>query len=223
MSKTEIYIVGSSKNKFLDLPNDTFTRFYVDQPHEGDNIDNLNPWYCELTGLYHLWKHSTADIVGLCHYRRYFCLDPRMILGKREIEQILSQGDAIMYKWPYDTAFQSMIYAKKGDELKLALKVVEDMHGKEMADFFEYIMVCPGVYEGNMLICRRELLDEYCQFLFPVLREFDNRHKFKIPRIDGYIGEYLLGPWMIYKKKRIYNCNRVTFDRDLKFVMKGHV
>lgn len=223
MSKTEIYIVGSSKNKFLDLPTDTFTRFYVDQPHDGDNIDNLNLWYCELTGLYHLWKHSTADIVGLCHYRRYFCLDQRMILGKREIEQILPQGDAIMYKWPYDTAFQSMIYAKKGDELKLAIKVVEDMHGKEMADFFEYIMVCPGVYEGNMLICRRELLDEYCQFLFPVLREFDNRHKFRIPRIDGYIGEYLLGPWMIYKKKRIFNCNRVTFDRDLKFVMKGHV
>ena len=41
MSKTEIYIVGSSKNKFLDLPTDTFTRFYVDQPHDGDNIDSI--------------------------------------------------------------------------------------------------------------------------------------------------------------------------------------
>lgn len=47
-------------------------KFIIDEKHEGDNIDFLNLWYCELTGLYYLLKHTKDDIIGLEHYRRYF-------------------------------------------------------------------------------------------------------------------------------------------------------
>lgn len=38
---------------------------------EGDNISAKNPQYCEMTAQYWAWKHSKADYIGLCHYRRY--------------------------------------------------------------------------------------------------------------------------------------------------------
>lgn len=46
----------------------------------GDNISFKNPNYSELTGLYWVWKNTKQDVIGSCHYRRYFTAKPEPFL-----------------------------------------------------------------------------------------------------------------------------------------------
>lgn len=44
----------------------------------GENISDKNKYYSELSGIYWVWKNTRSEIVGSCHYRRYFtnCKEP---------------------------------------------------------------------------------------------------------------------------------------------------
>jgi hypothetical protein len=42
----------------------------------GENISLKNEFYSELTGIYWVWKNTKFDLVGICHYRRYFTMYP---------------------------------------------------------------------------------------------------------------------------------------------------
>ena len=61
----------------------------------GDNISEKNSAYCELTGMYWLWKNIDCDVIGICHYRRYFTRDEKL-LEKSYIEKLIKEYSIII-------------------------------------------------------------------------------------------------------------------------------
>ena len=186
----KIYVVGNSKNNFLPLDN-IREKFIVDEVHEGDNVDSLNPYYCEMTGLYYLWKHCDEEIVGLEHYRR---------------------------KMPfknYSGWYQNTVMGRI-DEIKRGLLIVKTLY-PEIYPSIESYLHEHDVIEGNMFVARKELMNEYFEFIFTVLRTYiESMKHFNLPikpRICGFIAEYFFGGWIKYKQLKIYENKRIFVDK----------
>ena len=58
----------------------------------GDSISKLNPYYCELTGMYWIWKnYHEADYIGICHYRRYLINENDSIFTEPQLTALLQR------------------------------------------------------------------------------------------------------------------------------------
>lgn len=211
----KIYVVGSSKNKFLPLDS-IREKFLIDKPHKGDNIDFLNPWYCELTGLYYLWKHVNDDIVGLEHYRRYFVNSKNKLLSENEIKKILEKNDIICNKSEnYSTKMPVITWINRNEkrlDFDKFLCFCKHYVGKEYTDACWTVLNSDYHCLCNMFICKKILINEYCEFIFDVLAMYQEAEKYfnrELPkRICGYFTEFLFRAWLELNGKKIYFAKR---------------
>ena len=196
----KIYVVGSSKNKFLHLDN-IREKFLIDQKHEGDNIDFLNPWYCELTGLYYLWKHVDDDIVGLEHYRRYFANDRNQLLSEKEIREILKDHDVIVCETLLKNVALKQFEESEGKPNRINLFSIMYNSPSDLARIIKQRLFIKSLISNNMFICKKELINEYCEYFFNVIKDIKLNDTNK--RIIGFLSEYVFGSWLIFKEYKI--------------------
>lgn len=178
---------------------------------EGDNISKKNGNYSELTGLYWIWKNgmvgTEADnpccYYGLNHYRRIFFLDDddMLRLADNNLDVVLP------YPMPYEPDIEAhhARYIKKEDwdALLSALKELQP----EYAEFFPQILKQGYLYNYNIIIARRQVLAEYCGWLFPILEHVEQlsmpRGNERADRYIGYMGETLETLYFMYNKTRL--------------------
>lgn len=206
----QIYVVGSSQNKFQQL-NDIRTKFLIDQKHDEENIDYLNPWFCEVTGLYYLWKNSTSkdDIVGLEHYRRQFVNAQGNLLSETEIRNLLSDCEMLC---AYDDSRGTSLYyrlsdygiGKCSDIFKYVMFAIKYLNKQDGLDFQNFVAATNHV-QFNMFICKYELIDKYCKWLEQIFKIVNEHYPLEksAKRSLGYICEIALFPFfaMHYKCK----------------------
>lgn len=177
----------------------------------GDNISEKNQSYCELTALYWGWKNvHDVEYLGLNHYRRYFKVDEITNV----VEKLMGGANAV-----------DMIVAKNPDNLSnhqrmkdlIIMTSMEDaflfadaflfIYPQYEQSFIDYFYNSRKSYPFQLFIAKKDLYDEYCSFMFPVLELFEKRSKrhgyTRQKRVIGYLGEVFLGLFIQCKQLNV--------------------
>lgn len=142
----------------------------------GDNISDLNPFYCELTGQYWIWKNDPeSDNIGCCHYRRYFINEGKELMSIPEIEQILSGTDILAACLEDPRTWRELYGAGHNINDLYALGDVLRETEPDSYRLFTELLDSHRICFGNMYAMSRRIFGEYMSWLFPILAETGER------------------------------------------------
>ncbi len=221
--KDSMYIplhVGRANNETLGfLGDDT-----------GDNISKRNPFYCELTGMYWIWKnylntaqneyfhtnssdtHCKLDYIGICHYRRYLINEKGALFTEPELMELLSQYDMITTKLltlpgSYYNGFSTNHHIK---DLHTTGNVIQEKYPAYYSTF-EHLIHGSNTYFGNIFITSKEHYNSYCAWLFDILFEVEKQTDFTgyngyQKRLFGFLSEFLQTVWIQYHNLSVKEC-----------------
>lgn len=203
--------VGAALHPSLGYPGDD----------TGDTISAKNPWYCELTGLYWVWKNvHDVDIVGLCHYRRYPVVRPasdktaasgrERLLDAQTLQRILIDHDILTSQLltlssDYQDGFAVDHHSK---DLETLRQVLWERCPADAAVFEELVQE-DHTYFGNIFAARKPVADAYCEWLFSILSEVEKRTDMTgydgyTQRLYGFLAEFLLLVYTRTRHLRVY-------------------
>jgi len=213
----------------------------------GINISEKNSSYCELTGLYWIWKNgkeSEDDVVGLVHYRRFFTTKKSgrkyayfgelpAPLDMDQIKRAVTGDNTVILpdKSKSDYSLETA-YAINHDieDLRILKSIFEEKYPEYLKDF-DRVFCGKDFYGYNMMICKKRLFDCYCEWLFPLMEvietAIDSEQKTDSyqRRIYGFLSERLLQIWVIHNSYQIktfpvYNTEKRTDIGAVKFLKK---
>lgn len=153
----------------------------------------------------------------MMHYRRYFkgngggeFINGKSILSCEEISKLISKYDLVVAE-PRNYYIVSIrkhyIKAHYEADLQLLESVLQEKHPQYMSSF-KQVMNGRKLSLYNMFLAKRETLDKYCEWLFPMLfilekeikyRDYDTYQK----RVFGFLAERLFNVWILYNQSEL--------------------
>ncbi len=215
---TQIYIM--THKKIPEISNKIYIPLHVGKEgkadlgylgdNSGENISQKNDNYCELTGLYWLWKNVKCDIIGICHYRRFFIKNDKL-LDKSYIEQTINQKPIII---PNSSCAQNQTVYEQYHKMHHSTKDLEicreiiAVKYPEYLPAFDYYKDCILLSVGNMWITKKDIYDRYCSWLFDILFEAEkkidlNNYDEYQKRVMGFLSERLFRVWLFMQPEAI--------------------
>lgn len=175
----------------------------------GDNISEKNPHFCELTGVYWIWKNTDDAYKGLVHYRRYF-RGKKGRITEKEILARLQTADILLPRAEYlrECAFEEFPKHSGHEKDLLLLRQAVGTVDPSVLPAYDAVMAGNRLHLYNMLIASGEVFDAYCEWLFAVLFELEKHVDMTgytpyEQRLYGFLSERLLNVWVAHKGLRV--------------------
>lgn len=175
------------------------------------NISDKNKYFCELTALYWIWKNDKdSDYISIEHYRRFF-LDRWLLepISQRKILKMLEKYDMLE---TVDYSYCPSVYAYYSkahfeDDLSVIRSIISEKHPEYLASYDE-VMNGNRAAQCNMIVMKKEQFDQYCEWLFSILFECEERIDYKSrdayqQRVFGFLSERLQNVWIRENGKNV--------------------
>jgi hypothetical protein len=192
----------------------------------GDSISEKNPFFCELTALYWAWKNNESQYIGLCHYRRYFDIqnnkdhinDIRYLsqtefegyrFSKKKIADYLLKFDIILAKPKvYELSVEQIYgYSHSVIDFEILTQTINEMYPEYSESWNKVSYQNNKLIHYNMFITKKEILNEYCGWLFSLLFEVEKRVKISPydydKRVFGFMSERLMHLYFTHNQFKI--------------------
>lgn len=205
----------------------------------GTNISSLNASYCELTTQYYAWKNSSSQYIGFFHYRRYlnFLIDDSindsLIPGKKWYDP----SPSLINYLTSDEQYQSLqkileifdVVTPTKNILTPSIREQYYLNTLNHEPWIEFINELEKKYKNahsyfetvarapicNMFIMKREIFNEYCSDLYPLIdsiytrlgQSYDQQNN----RYPGFLAERFLGFWLTANKIAHHEVPMVAF------------
>lgn len=204
----------------------------------GENISEKNPYYCELTAVYWGWKNLKADYVGLVHYRRYFSLrrsgtNWESILSQQQAEYLCQNYDVIVpakRRYWVETIASHYKHTHDITHLEITGDIIAQYYPQYLSAY-KKVMKRRSAHMFNMFIMKKELLDDYCEWLFDILFRLEERVDLNgldafQARLFGRVSEFLLDVWLEtrgirYKEVGYVQIGPYNFWKKVAFFLKA--
>jgi hypothetical protein len=192
----------------------------------GDNISFKNSYYCELTAIYWAWRNINSQYIGLNHYRRFFFnglnyfflynillrkVDySRFILTGKHALKLLHKYDIILptkRNIGENSVWEQYKKYHNINDLQKAKKIIKLLYPEYM-NSFEKVMSGRKIFQFNMFITKREILNRYAQWLFRILFKLEEEsdlvnYSSYQQRLFGFIGERLFNIWIDHNRLKV--------------------
>ncbi|WP_291683289.1 DUF4422 domain-containing protein [Blautia sp.] len=216
--KDEIFTpihVGRANARKKATPGDKNYQWMLDNmigDDTGENISDRNGCYNEMTSLYWAWKNydklGNPDYIGLMHYRRHFVFreDEKIVYNIENFDEesylreinyspekvynMLEGCDFITHIGKVINVYNHYIENHRQEDLDLAVDIMLEKYPEYKEITKEYFA---GDYSNfcNMFIMNKKLFFQYCEWIFDILEEFENRVDVSEKRF--FISERLTG------------------------------
>lgn len=197
------------------------------QDNQGENISKKNSNFCELTGLYWIWKNKNDEYKGIVHYRRYFgknnlSSNVNNIYSYDELVEMLQEVDIIL---PYIEYFKEntkeeilrlCCTEEIFEQLKESIKELYPDYLEDFNWYFSQNQTCLF----NMMFCRKEYFDAYCKWLFDILFDLEDKVDLSYlneyqKRLYGFLSERLLNIWVKHNRLKVKHLNVTNLEMPL--------
>jgi len=184
---------------------------------DGINIGDKHFIYSEYTAQYWAWKNlKNIDIIGFCHYRRYFCLENKrnsfrdieiieekdlfsMNISTKSLGNIFMKYDIILPKKKVLIESNWDRYSRMKDvrNLKIIEAIIEEKYPSYLLSFHKLLRDTNRLELLSIFITRWEIFEDYCKWLFLILEQAEkytapDKNTLHEERALAFLGELLL-------------------------------